>query len=87
MFVNVRVRLPHLLVNRPQLRSQRLGTIREPRLHQREVLVEVDGNHRHRLAGRWLFVPLKESGLHYRPPKVINTINTDQQVFQHRLPA
>jgi hypothetical protein len=65
MLVNVRVRLPHLLVNRPQLRTQRVGTIREPRLHQREVLVEVDGDHRYRLAGRWLFVPLKEVELRH----------------------
>ena len=44
MLVNMRIRLPHLRVYRLQLRSQRLGAIRKPRLHQREVLVEVDGN-------------------------------------------
>ena len=71
MLVDMRIRLPDLRIDRPQLRSQRLGTIREPRLHQREVLVEVDGDHRHRLAGRWLFVPLKEVELRHLPTRLL----------------
>jgi hypothetical protein len=87
MLVDMRIRLPHLRVNRSQLRSQRFGTIRKPRLHQRKVFVEVDvnGNNWHRLADRWLFVGLKEVELHYQPPKRINTINMDQHRSQHRL--
>jgi len=71
MLVNVRIRLPDLRINRLQLRSQRLGTIREPRLHQRKMLVKVDGNHRHRLAGRWFFVLLKEVELRHLPTRLL----------------
>jgi hypothetical protein len=35
------------------------------------VLVEVDGNHRHRLASRWLFVPLKEVELRHLPTRLL----------------
>ena len=73
MLVDMRIRLPHLRVHRLQLRSQRLGTIRKPRFHQRKVFIEVDvnGNNWHRLADRWLFVALKEVELRHLPTRLL----------------
>jgi hypothetical protein len=67
-------------VSRPALRAhlrRQVGVVRVciPRHQQLSELVGSKRRHRHGMR--------KQSELHYGPPKVINTINTDQHGDQH----